>query len=215
MTTKFHILTPAYNCELEIINTLYSIAGQSYQNWEMTVIDDMCTDNTANIVKDFAQRNGLENKITVLSREEKYGEVRNTLDLCSRLSPNDVIVRLDSGDWLTDLGCLQILNMFYERYDPAVVWTKQRWSFTDDNISGPIDPDISIYHQPWRSSHLKTFRNKDFLGLNEQNFKDETGDYIVIACDQAVFLPMLERARRTRRPLVFIPSVLYHYNIDL
>ena len=37
----------------------------------------------------------------------------------------------------------------------------------------------------------------------------------MIACDQAIFLPMLERARIKNRPLIFIPRVMYHYNIDL
>ena len=213
--TKFHILTPTYNCESDIINTLYSIAGQSYQNWTMTVIDDMCTDNTVSVAEDFISRNGLQDKITIVSREEKFGEVRNTLDVCRARPSDEVIVRLDAGDWLTDLGSLQILDTVYQKYDPAVVWTKHRWSFTQQNISGPLDPAICVYSQPWVSSHLKTFRNGDFLGLNSKNFRDSDGDYIVIACDQAIFLPMMERARLQGRPLLFIPQVMYHYNINL
>ena len=37
----------------------------------------------------------------------------------------------------------------------------------------------------------------------------------MIACDQAVFLPMMERARRKGRPLIFFPRVMYHYDINL
>ena len=37
----------------------------------------------------------------------------------------------------------------------------------------------------------------------------------MIACDQAVFLPMMERARRKSRPLIYLPMVMYHYDIDL
>ena len=213
--TKFHILTPAFNCEDEIITTLYSVAGQSYLDWEMTVIDDMSTDNTPVIVNDFAKRNRLTHKIRVISREEKYGEVRNTVDIVDHLEPKTVVVRLDAGDWLTDLGCLQILDFVYQKYDPAVAWTKHRWAFTQQNISGPLDPRVSVYKQPWCSSHLKTFRAKDFQNLNPLNFKDDDGEYIVIACDQAVFLPMMERARLAGRPLIFIPQIMYHYNINL
>ena len=215
MTTKFHILTPAFNCETEIISTLYSVAGQTYQDWSMTIVDDMCTDKTVHTIEDFVNRNRLEDKISILSRQEKYGEVRNTLDVCSRLDDDTVVVRLDAGDWLTDLGCLQILDFIYQQYDPAVAWTMHRWSFTQQNISGPIDPDASIYEQPWKSSHLKTFRNNALLGLNPQNFKDEVGDYITIACDQAIFLPMMERMRRKGKVLLFLPQVMYHYNIAL
>ena len=215
MKTKFKVITPAYNCADEIKKTLFSIAGQTYQNWEMIILDDMSTDNTSKVVESFAASLNLSHKITVKSRNEKYGEVRNTLEEARLCDPTDVIVRLDAGDFITDLGCFDFLNAIYEQYDPAVLWTAHRWAFTDQNISGPIDASISVYEQPWRSSHMKTFRVKDFLGLNEANFKDDNGEWIMIGCDQAVFLPMMERARLAGRELIFFPRVMYHYNINL
>lgn len=213
--TKFQILTPAYNCAEKIHKTLNSVFFQDYENWHLTVVDDMSTDNTAEQVLNLARQHGLEKKITVKKRIEKYGEVRNTVEECQFYSDNDVVVRLDAGDWLTDLGCLKYLDMIYQKYDPAVMWTAHRWSYTDTNISGELDLSKSVYEQPWKTSHLKTFRKKDFNNINVKNFLDDTGDYIMIACDQAVFLPMLERARRNSRPLIFFPRVMYHYDIDL
>ena len=37
----------------------------------------------------------------------------------------------------------------------------------------------------------------------------------MIACDQAVFLPMMQKALDEGRNLAFIPVVMYHYDIDL
>jgi len=213
--TKFHILTPAYNCSKEIKQTLWSIFGQSYDDWSMTVIDDVSTDGTGKSVESFVKKHGFEDRVRVIYRTEKFGEVRNTLGVCEALEDDVVVVRLDAGDWLTDLGCLKMLHEVYQLYDPAVVWTAHRWAWTGKNISGPIDPNVSIYAQPWKSSHLKTFRMKDFRGLNPRNFLDDEGNHIIIACDQAIFLPMMERARRRLRPLIHIPMVLYHYSIDL
>ena len=213
--TKFKIITPAYNCREEIKTTLFSIIGQSYQNWTMVVLDDMSTDGTGEVVTQLAESLGLSEKIKVKKRFEKFGEVRNTVEEVSLLSDEEVVVRLDAGDWLTDLGCLEFMNMIYSEYNPAVVWTAHRWAFTEQNISGPIDHNVSLYDQPWRSSHLKTFRVSDFRDLNPSNFRDDDGEWIMIACDQAVFLPMMERARRKNRPLIFFPRVMYHYNINL
>jgi glycosyltransferase involved in cell wall biosynthesis len=212
---KFQILTPAFNCEEKIMTTLYSIAGQTYQKWRLTIIDDVSTDNTRLVIKDFAKRNSLEHKISIKCRTEKYGEVRNTFEECNHYDENDIVVRIDAGDWLTDLGCLEYLNALYCTHDPAVLWTAHRWAFSDHNISGPIDPSVSIYEQPWKSSHLKTFRVNAFKGINKNNFLDDDGNWIMIACDQAVFLPMMEHARRNQRKLVFFPRVMYHYDIDL
>lgn len=213
--TNFVIITPAYNCEHFIERTLFSIVGQTYKNWKLYLVDDMSTDNTVGVVSEFCKRLSLEDKIEIISREEKYGETRNTLDIVKKLNPEDVVVRVDAGDFITDLGCFEVLSQIYEKHDPAVLWTKHRWSFTEQNISGPLNVNVSVYEQPWRSSHMKSFRVRDFLGINEDNFKDEDGNWIMIACDQAVFLPMLERARLKHRPLIFWDRLMYHYDIDL
>ena len=212
---KFRILTPAFNCQNTIINTAYSVIGQSNKDWLWTVCDDMSTDGTAEALQDIMERNNLLDKLEIVTRKEKYGETRNTVEEVTRINDDSIVVRLDAGDWLTDLGCLDILALIYEKYDPAVLWTAHRWSFTDYNISGPIDEKVSVYDQPWRSSHLKTFRAKELKGINQENFLDNNGEYIMIGCDQAVFLPMMERARRNSRKLIFLPRLMYHYDIDL
>jgi len=198
-----------------IVNTAYSVIGQTNKDWKWVICDDMSTDDTVKVVTDLMERNGLSDKLEVVSRTEKYGEVRNTLAEVEKSNPEEIIVRLDAGDWLTDLGCLDILDIMYNSHNPAVAWTAHRWAFTNQNISGPIDPTVSVYDQPWSSSHLKTFRARELFGLNPANFRDADGDYIMIGCDQAIFLPMMERARRHGRALLFIPIVLYHYDINL
>ena len=212
---KIKILTPAFNCEKEIETTIYSVFGQTFKNWELLVIDDVSTDNTGQKVLDMAKSCGFDDRVFVKRREEKYGEVRNTVEECLDWDDDTVCVRLDAGDFLTDLGCFEILNALYERYDPAVLWTNQRWEFTDYSVCGPINPDISLYEQPWKSSHLKTFRVKDFKGINLKNYKDDEGNWLMIGGDQTSFLPMMERARRAGRPLLYFPKVMYHYAINL
>ena len=212
---KFVVITPAFNCKEKIERTIWSVVGQTYKNWEMIIIDDMSTDSTAEHITSFLSHHNLLDRITVKTRNEKYGETRNTYEECKLVESTDIIVRLDAGDFITDLACFEFLNIIYTNHDPAVLWTAHRWAFTDQNISGPIDPSVSVYQQPWRSSHLKTFRAKDFENLNILNFKDDDENWIMIGCDQAVFLPMMERARRRGRKLIFFPRVMYHYDINL
>ena len=178
--------------------------------------DDMSTDNTAQVVEDLSKRLYLGSQLSVISRIEKHGEVRNTLDAVDHIEPSEVVCRLDAGDWLTDLDTLTILDSTYTNHDPAVLWTKHRWAYTDHNISGPLaHPDANVYSHPWVSSHLKTFRCSSMSGINPKNYKDKNGDWIMIACDQAVFLPMLHKAYLDGKPRLFLPLVTYHYNINL
>ncbi len=215
MTNHFNILTPVFNCKESIANTVYSIVGQTHRNWTWTVCDDLSTDNSIEIIQEIMNKNGLSDKLKISTRKEKYGETRNTLEEVDSFADDSIVVRLDAGDWMTDLGCLEMIDSIYSNHNPAVLWTAHRWSFTEHNISGPVDHKVSLYKQGWKSSHLKTFRAKELKGINPLNFVDKNGKYIMIGCDQAIFLPMMERARLENKPLIFFNKVLYHYNIDL
>ena len=45
------IITPAYNAEKFIQDTIRSVQNQSYQNWEMIIVDDCSKDDTCTIVE--------------------------------------------------------------------------------------------------------------------------------------------------------------------
>jgi glycosyltransferase involved in cell wall biosynthesis len=215
MNNRFVFVTPAFNCQEKILNTVKSVYAQSYDNWRMVVYDDMSTDNTAQIVEDFSRKLGLGDKLKVVSRNEKHGEVRNTLDAVKSIDQNEIVCRLDGGDWLVDNDGLVVLDSVYENTQTHVAWTAHRWSYTSQNISGPLDLNKSVYEQPWVSSHLKTFRKKAIDNIDEKNFKDDEGNYIMIACDQAIFLPMIHNTLMQGKNCVFVPFTMYHYDINL
>lgn len=50
------IIMPAYNCGDFIGITLDSIIAQTYRNWEVIVVDDCSTDNTAEVVEEYLKR---------------------------------------------------------------------------------------------------------------------------------------------------------------
>ncbi|GGF68924.1 glycosyltransferase family 2 protein [Wenyingzhuangia marina] len=47
------IITPCYNSESFIKNTIESVLHQSYKNWEMLITDDGSTDNSVKIIETF------------------------------------------------------------------------------------------------------------------------------------------------------------------
>ena len=44
------IITPMYNSEKYIGQTIESVLNQTYKNWEMLIVDDCSNDNSPNIV---------------------------------------------------------------------------------------------------------------------------------------------------------------------
>ena len=53
MKSLVSIITPMYNSEFFISETINSIINQTYQNWELLLIDDGSRDKTIQIVKEF------------------------------------------------------------------------------------------------------------------------------------------------------------------
>lgn len=60
---KISIITPAYNCEEFLPMTIKSVLKQTYQNWEMIIVDDCSTDGTYEKALEYAQK---DNRIKVV-----------------------------------------------------------------------------------------------------------------------------------------------------
>ena len=62
MNDLVSIITPNFNSEKFISETIISVQKQTYTNWEMIIVDDFSTDNSINIINSF------RNKAITLSR---------------------------------------------------------------------------------------------------------------------------------------------------
>lgn len=50
------IITPTYNSAEFIAETIQSVQNQTYEDWEMILVDDCSSDHTLEIIKDFANK---------------------------------------------------------------------------------------------------------------------------------------------------------------
>ena len=55
MQDKVSIITPSWNSEKYIVDTIKSVQNQIYKNWEMIIVDDCSTDHTVDIIEAIAK----------------------------------------------------------------------------------------------------------------------------------------------------------------
>lgn len=238
---RFVFVCPMYNAGETLSQTLYSLYGQSYKNWRIILIDDVSDDSNRHKerttihthtyvrydplaideggyvpVREYSEDEwkyrGVEDKhVTAIFNREKRWEVANVLAGIKTCEDDDIVCRIDADDYLVDLDALAIIDQVYNEHKLDALWTAHRWGFSDHNISAPMPDEADPYCYPWVSSHLKTFRKRLINGIPIDNFKNMEGKLVQRAGDQAIYLPVLHRAKKR----AFLPRVTYHYTIDV
>ena len=102
------IITPSYNSERFISDTINSVIEQTYDNWELIIVDDASYDQTPKIIIRFLSK---ESRIKAIFLKENIGpsEARNQ---AIRIAKGRFIAFLDSDDlWLPNMLDAQINYM--------------------------------------------------------------------------------------------------------
>lgn len=64
------IITPSYNSGKFILETIKSVQDQTYQNWEMIIVDDCSTDTTVNFISEILKT---EKRVKLIQLEKNSG----------------------------------------------------------------------------------------------------------------------------------------------
>lgn len=102
---KFKIIIPTYNNEKWIKKCIDSVLSQTYKDFMLVLVDDMSTDNTVNLIKEYN-----DERVYLIKLEEKRynGGTRNVGIQAPLYS--DYTLFLDSDDWFYNNKCLELIN---------------------------------------------------------------------------------------------------------
>lgn len=88
------ILTPSFNSRKFISDTIQSVQNQTYENWEMIIIDDCSTDETVSIIEKFVMN---DSRIVFFQLEKNSG-AGIAREMALSKAKGDYIAFLDADD---------------------------------------------------------------------------------------------------------------------
>lgn len=114
---KFSIIVTAYNIDNYIENCINSVKKQTYNNYELIIVDDCSTDDgkTVNKIKEF-------DNIIFLQTEKNSG-AGGARNLGIKNATGDYIIFLDSDDALSSESILENLNNLIGNDNPDIIYT--------------------------------------------------------------------------------------------
>ncbi|WP_028235372.1 glycosyltransferase [Pseudobutyrivibrio sp. MD2005] len=175
------IIIPVYNNEKYIANAIKSIESQSFEEWEMIIVDDGSTDNTPKIVDNIAATDG---RIVVLHQDNQwiYASMNNGI----KNAKGRYIYILNSDDQMVEGGLELLAKKIIDCNYPDVIWTDVIVTVLDEKeqikkqtliSSKGVEERVCNSRSEVISSWEYIYRNR--LMLNQANlykkslFKDE------------------------------------------
>ena len=105
MKDKVSIITPCFNSAEYISDCIDSVVNQSYQNWEMIIIDDNSSDQSVKLIK---KKKSSEDRIKLIELKENVGSAM-ARNYAIKSAKGRFIAFLDSDDkWYSNKLSLHI-----------------------------------------------------------------------------------------------------------
>lgn len=140
------ILMPVYNGENYIEDTVEQIINQTYDNWELIIVNDGSTDKTKSICEKLKQR---DSRIKVINKENTG--VSHTRNIALTNANEEYIAFVDSDDYIDEKYLEILINTLKENN-------------ADISICGFVERKIS---NSLKDDKLRTYYPKKYLHINE------------------------------------------------
>jgi len=110
------IILPTYNGGTYIARAINSVIAQTYQQWELLIIDDGATDDTETVVQNFLS----DSRIKYLKNAHNLG-IQKTLNRGLREAKGEYVARIDDDDRWVDDEKVEKQVYFFEKHPEHVL----------------------------------------------------------------------------------------------
>ncbi len=196
------IIMPAYNAERFISKAIESVLEQTYQNWELLIIDDASTDATPAIIGEYAARS---ERIKVHRQKRNQG-VAVARNVGLELAGGELIAFLDADDiWQQEK--LTIQNKIFDQNKKNICATAYNIiDANDDFVKERRIPEVSDFEGLLRDNTV-IFSSSMFRHRILENVRFDPNYY------HEDFVFLLELLRRGER-VYGLNEVLVQYRVQ-
>lgn len=202
MTPRFSVVTPVFDPPPDVLRaTIESVRAQTYQDWELILVDDRSTDRRVDDVLDDAA--ATDPRVRVVLRGENGGIVAASNDGIAAAT-GEWIVLLDHDDLVTRHALERVAAAIES--DPEIDYL-----YSDEDQLAPNGDLVNAFYKPdWSPERLRAQNYCCHLSTIRASLVEEIGGFrpgFDGSQDYDLILRVTERARRVHH----IPEILYHW----
>ena len=116
---ELSVILPVYNCENYISKSIESILCQTYQNFELIIVNDNSSDKSLKIIKNYIEKN--QNFHIKLFNNKKNIGLAKSLNKILRLSTGKFLARMDGDDFNNNQRFEKQINFLKKNSEIGIV----------------------------------------------------------------------------------------------
>ena len=142
------IIMPVYNCEQYLIESIESVITQSYQNWELIIVDDGSTDRSSEIIDAYSQKD-----VRIKAFHKPNQGVSMARNLALEQMKGEYVTFIDSDDVYHANRLSRMIQVFAQNRECDIVFSRhteftRKWKHSEVSSSGETkiyDDDILVH----------------------------------------------------------------------
>ena len=117
----YSIIVPIYRVESYLHQCIDSILAQTYQNFELILVDDGSTDNCPVICDSYAR---LDSRVSVIHQEN--GGLSDARNAGTKMARGDYVIFVDSDDYWDGTDCLSSINASAQKHVDVILFRAKK-----------------------------------------------------------------------------------------
>ena len=131
---KISVIMSVHNGERHLAESIESILGQSFTDFELIIVDDCSNDKTSDILKGYSYK---DPRVKIIMNEKNLG-LTISLNIGIKSSKGEYIARMDAGDTSEKKRFEKQVRFLYENQDHVLVGSFAHTFDDDSRIVGEM-----------------------------------------------------------------------------